>query len=720
MIEEQLETTASNSPLYSPIENEAWQRFIALRDADAFAAIVRAYYGLVYSVCRRALGGNLTDVDDAVQETFIKLSVNAESIKTNLASWLHSCALNTACELVRKDQSRRRRETKWSREKNRRREVASDAEIPRNHNGDLDEAIESLGSTDRTLVIEHFLVGRSQTELARELGITPSAVSRRLANTLERLRNRLAQVGVTVTASTLASQLTSGTAKAMSTVGSIPGIAESVLLASGGTNSTAASWLTFGGKLSAKAWMVIGTVMAILSVASLVGYFVIRPPTPSIMLRGPLVVTGGHPIDSLGQAVALSGPHLLVGAPTDDNAGAKAGAFYAFRHDGTNWVQSQKIVSPEGAHSTFGGTISIDGNVAAIGIDNDVVPAAKIRRAGKVHLYQYESDHWIHEQTLGDDGTDKNNRFGSAVAVSEGHLLIGAKYDDDRANNAGAVYAYCRVDGIWTPTQKLLPRDDYAAAGFGWFVAMEKSWAIVGAPGDDEDGDSAGAVYVFRWSDGKWQAYQKLRASDGAAGRVFGGSIALDANTLVVGAPNRASESGGPGAVYIFDLQNGRWVERQKLVALDRRSRSEPLRDVWEFQRPRNGRVKAQLKNQIQRSNDFGDRVSLDGDVLVVGARLDSSVSLPEAGAAYVFRKRWGMWVESQILRPTTAERYAAFGDAVSVSDGRIVVGCAGGYCKDLSSVESQRLNRELKSGKTPVLSDFREKPGRAYSFDVE
>ena len=73
---------------------EALLRYAERADADAFCLLVSRYQGLVFSACRRVLG-NAGEAEDAVQETFIKLARQAGSIRTNPASWIFSCALNT-------------------------------------------------------------------------------------------------------------------------------------------------------------------------------------------------------------------------------------------------------------------------------------------------------------------------------------------------------------------------------------------------------------------------------------------------------------------------------------------------------------------------------------------------------------------------------------------------------------------------------------------------
>src|SRR5690348_1057434 len=91
-------------------ELDLLQRYAARRDAEAFAQIVRDYQRLVFAPCRRRLHQS-ADLDDAVQETFLRLAQNAAQLRTNLGGWLHTCALNVATDLNRRQSTRQRHES---------------------------------------------------------------------------------------------------------------------------------------------------------------------------------------------------------------------------------------------------------------------------------------------------------------------------------------------------------------------------------------------------------------------------------------------------------------------------------------------------------------------------------------------------------------------------------------------------------------------------------
>jgi len=140
-------------------------------------------------------------------------------------------------------------------------------------------------------------------------------------------------------------------------------------------------------------------------------------------------------------------------------------------------------------------------------------------------------------------------------------------------------------------------------------------------------------------------------SSDIAGSDRFGTSVAIQGDTLVVGASNKHLAGSGAGAAYVFDRTGGVWAETQKLIPSDLTARI-----------------------------GLGSSVSIDGDLLVVGASLhDFGLNYSaDYGAAYVFRRIGGAWLEEQRLRPTISLGDMRFGTSVFVSGDRILIGAPG------------------------------------------
>src|SRR5579872_284064 len=139
-------------------------RYAATRDAEAFAQIVTQNQRLVFATCRRQLR-NLEDVDDAVQETFLRLMQKAAELHTNLAGWLHACAVNVAIDINRRRATRSRHELASAKTPL----LSSDPEnILAELREHLDAALAKLDPSDRNLIIERFFIGKIQADLAAE------------------------------------------------------------------------------------------------------------------------------------------------------------------------------------------------------------------------------------------------------------------------------------------------------------------------------------------------------------------------------------------------------------------------------------------------------------------------------------------------------------------------------------------------------------------------
>ena len=142
------------------------------------------------------------------------------------------------------------------------------------------------------------------------------------------------------------------------------------------------------------------------------------------------------------------------------------------------------------------------------------------------------------------DGIPYDN-YGYSVAMDGDTAVVGAYGDDDGGDGTGSVYVFTRDSSggndldTWRQTAKLTASDGEPYDSFGVSVAIDGDTIVVGAYGDDNRGDDSGSAYVFTWSSirGEWRQAAKLTASDGAQGDWFGYSVAVDDNDVLIGAP---------------------------------------------------------------------------------------------------------------------------------------------------------------------------------------
>jgi len=144
---------------------------------------------------------------------------------------------------------------------------------------------------------------------------------------------------------------------------------------------------------------------------------------------------------------------------------------------------------------------------------------------------------------------DPGDHFGHSVDISAGGAIVGAPGDGENGLDSGAVYLFPGGGTSWTEQQKLLTADGSAGDQFGWAVAITDGCAIVGAPNDDDQGLSSGSVYVFESDGSTWTEAGKLLPSDGATQDYFGQSVAISGQSVVAGAPARRGCSVGFGSL---------------------------------------------------------------------------------------------------------------------------------------------------------------------------
>lgn len=170
-----------------------------------------------------------------------------------------------------------------------------------------------------------------------------------------------------------------------------------------------------------------------------------------------------------------------------------------------------------------------------------------------------------------DPSDSKADRLGFSVAVDDNTLIIGERYDDGKGDRIGSAYIFIRDgDGTWTAQANLTPSDGAMNDLFGYAVAISGDTVVVGAPRDYESDIGNGRVYVFLRSNTTWTEQVIMTASDGAAGDGFGNSVAIDKNTVVIGARSDDTNNGAnSGSAYVFIRSGISWTQQAKLTADD-------------------------------------------------------------------------------------------------------------------------------------------------------
>jgi FG-GAP repeat protein len=233
-----------------------------------------------------------------------------------------------------------------------------------------------------------------------------------------------------------------------------------------------------------------------------------------------------EPGDGFGFVMALEDDIVMLGARFDDEAGEDAGAVYVFeRSSPFGWVQTQKLLQPDPTgNDYFGGSISMSGDLAVLGAGGHNSPQ------GAAYVYRRVAGSWMLEAKLEAGGG--NSGIGSVSAVSGNRILLGAAWDDEQGVDAGAVYVFEYSGGSWSLTSKLFPQQSIPEENFGRTLALEGDTILVGAPSGTCG--SQRRVLVFAAQGPTWSEVAELFAPPSSDGGNFGKNLALEGNVAII------------------------------------------------------------------------------------------------------------------------------------------------------------------------------------------
>jgi hypothetical protein len=363
-----------------------------------------------------------------------------------------------------------------------------------------------------------------------------------------------------------------------------------------------------------------------------------------------------------GQAVTFAGDELIVSAPTEDLTMAPSGSLHdcaskrtlkgAGRVYGYRWNSGML----EQAFALEHGRAN-DGDGAVLVSAQTVLPVYSLASSADLIA-------------VGVPSFDYN----SCTDESAGEGAISA-------GDVGVVYLYERDDsGAWFRSVTLFPSDPQAHQFFGASIALRDNLLLVGATGhavrqSGKTVSSAGMVYIFERSGDGWNEKQRLVASNPLMNAYFGGALAIDGDTLAVGAfedshgergvnPAPVSEQTmNSGAAYVFREmpETGTWIEQAFIKA--------PNAD----------------------SNDQFGSVALEGDTLAIGALIEAAAdpvadlgslelgaiddnAFLGAGAVYVYHRDSEHWRLQDYIKAPAPEVGAAFGAAIRIREGALLI----------------------------------------------
>jgi hypothetical protein len=369
-------------------------------------------------------------------------------------------------------------------------------------------------------------------------------------------------------------------------------------------------------------------------------------------------------------------------------------------------IETATLLSPApSAAAEMAYAIDVDGTLIAIGAPGENA------NAGAIYLTDCATLPCTPPLRITPDDLAAGDAFGTAVRLSGNTLIATATGPEP-----GAAYVYVRNGESWIEAARLMPDGSPAGERFGISASLSGERLAIGA---DRSGTGAGAVYVFARSGTAWTQEARLTASGGAERDGFGGSIALDADTLLVGAPLTGSAA-DPGSYargigYVFVRDGSTWSVQATLVP-----------------------------SKSADGDLFGFSVDLAGDRAIIGAPYAASAR----GSAYVYTRSGATWTEQNQLAAAEGATGDEFGWSVALADDAVLVGapfagqladapCGASYRFDgpalaqsgSSAIEAPQLNelagwalaasgeRWIASAPGHVTADL-DHAGAAYWFD--
>ena len=373
-----------------------------------------------------------------------------------------------------------------------------------------------------------------------------------------------------------------------------------------------------------------------------------------------------------GEAVAIDGDTLVVGAWNDNSIGPdlntnglsqiQSGAAYVFTKTRNGWSEPVQLkASNATSYHAFGKSVAIDGDTIVVGAWTEGVD-----QAGAAYVFTRNGGVWTEQAYLKASNSGPEDQFGSSVAVQGNTIVVGARQEsgdgsdpgDNSAEYAGAAYLFVRNGEAWTEQAYIKASSPEAYSNFGDSVALDGDTIVIGASQSgfefnrlvERQQSSYGSVHIFTGNGSTWTQQAQLKEAKNEPDNRFGRSVAIAGDTVVVGAPwDSDNRSDDEGSAYVFVRSGSVWSEQARLEA----------------------------SNSHDFAN-FGGSVAIDGEKNVaVGAYRENSEGVTEAGSAYLFVWNDNQWEEAAKFSPEHADRFDYFGIAVDVDEGRVVVGAS-------------------------------------------
>ncbi len=206
------------------------------------------------------------------------------------------------------------------------------------------------------------------------------------------------------------------------------------------------------------------------------------------------------------------------------------------------------------------------------------------------------------------DDCDTNDWFGVNVEIAGDYALVTSRYDDNEmGQDAGAVYIFKREGNNWLELDKLMPADSAGFVGYE-FCALYEDNLVVGAYSDDAMLPNAGSAYLYLKYGDTWIEVDRLYPDDLEEGDQFGSHCAIFKERIAIGANSDDDLAPNSGACYVYRWNESEWYQEMKITAADGDT-----------------------------ADQFGTQVDLYEEYMIVGSRYNDELGV-NSGAVYVYQ----------------------------------------------------------------------------------
>lgn len=351
-----------------------------------------------------------------------------------------------------------------------------------------------------------------------------------------------------------------------------------------------------------------------------------------------LAAAEGEAYAGFGASLALRGDVLVVGAPHtgEETIGRDLGAVHIFVRHESVWTERARLMVADEDDDyltyLFGHSLALDGDTLLIGAYQYDEAIDDHRHV--VYVFTRDGDSWQRQAKFVLGLSVMNWEYTQTIALSGNRALVGMPRETVGANAAqGRVYFLQRIDGIWEKDGSLTPADGGPGDEFGCSLTLQGNTAVVVSCRYDAN-DHTGKAYVFVRKGRRWHEQVKLNPQDVDNQPLHIATVALDGDTVVLGAPYVEATAGASGAAYVYRRDGATWTFQERLAG--------------------------------DNSGDgfgFGNGLAANGGVIAAGATGYSHLNFAAHGIVYLF--------EPQPERPYTVHLPIVV-DPAFLSPGRI------------------------------------------------